>query len=101
MMAYLVSMIAGVWLCVLLVLYVLWDTLVVLLFSIRAVIELATLAVTILLAMSSASVRQLSNSPDKAVRGVAKYEFRKAGFKFQRDLLDTLMTPRLLCEIKQ
>lgn len=100
-MTYVVSMVAGVWLCVLLVLYALWDTLVVLLFSIRAVIELATLVVTILLATSSASVRQLSNSPDKTVWGVAKYEFRKAGFKFQRDLLDTLMTPRLLQEIKQ
>ena len=100
-MTYVVSMVAGLWLCVLLVLYALWDTLVVLLFSIRAGIELATLVVTILLAASSASVRQLSNSPDTPVCGVAKYEFRKAGFIFQRDLLATLMTPRLLQEIKQ
>lgn len=100
-MTYVVSMVAGLWLCVLLVLCTLWDTLVVLLFSIRAVIELATLVVTILLAASSASVRQLLNSPDKTVWGVAKYEFRKVGFKFQRDLLDTLITPRLLQEIKQ
>lgn len=100
-MTYVASMVAGLWLCALLVLYALWDTLVVLLFSIRAIIELATLVVTILLAASSTSVRQLSNSPDKTVWGVAKYEFRKAGFKFQRDLLDTLMTPRFLQEIKQ
>lgn len=100
-MTYVVSMVAGLWLCVLLVLYALWDTLVVLLFSIRAGIELATLVVTILLAASSASVRHLSNSPDTTVCGVAKYEFRKAGFIFQRDLLATLMTPRLLQEIKQ
>lgn len=100
-MTYVVSMVAGLWLCVLLVLYALWDTLVVLLFSIRAVIELATLVVTILLAATDVSLRQLSNSPDTTVWGVAKYEFHKAGFMFQRDLLATLMTPRLLQEIKQ
>ena len=100
-MAYIVSMIAGVWICALLVLYALWDLLAVLLFSIRAVIELATLVVTILLATPDAALRQLSNSPDKSVWGVAKYEFHKACFTFQRDLLDTLMTPRLLQEIKQ
>lgn len=100
-MAYLVSMLASVWLCVLLVLYALWDTLVVLLFSIRAVIELATLVVTILLATTDVSLRRMSNTSDPTVWGVAKYEFRKAGFMFRRDLLATLMTPRLLQEIKQ
>lgn len=98
-MTYVVSMVAGLWLCVLLVLYALWDTLVVLLFSIRAVIELATLVVTILLAASSASVRQLSNSPDKTVWGVAKYEYRKMIGILHRDLWATLMTPKLVMEL--
>ena len=100
-MMYLVSMIAGVWICVLLVLYSLWDTLVVLLFGIRAVIELATLVVAVLLAATDVSLRQLSNNHDTTVWGVAKYEFRKTGIMFKRDLLATLMTPRLLQEIKQ
>lgn len=100
-MMYLVSMIAGVWLCVLLVLYSLWDTLVVLLFGIRAVIELATLVVSILLAATDVSLRQLSNNHDTTLWGVAKYEFRKTGILFKRDLLATLMTPRRLQEIKQ
>jgi hypothetical protein len=98
---YLVSMIAGVWMCVLLILFSLWDTLVVLLFSIRAVIELATLVVAILLAATDVSLRQLSNSHDTTVWGVAKYEFRKAGILFKGDLLATLVTHRLLKEIKQ
>lgn len=100
-MMYLVSMIAGVWMCVLLVLYSLWDTLVVLLFSIRAIIELATLVVAILLAATDVSLRQLSNNHDTTLWGVAKWEFRKTGILFKRDLLATLMTPRLLQEIKQ
>lgn len=100
-MIYLVSMIAGVWMCVLLVLYSLWDTLVVLLFGIRAVIELATLVVAILLAATDVSLRQLSNNHDTTLWGVAKWEFRKTGILFKRDLLATLMTPRLLQEIKQ
>lgn len=100
-MMYLVSMIAGVWMCVLLVLYSLWDTLVVLLFGIRAVIELATLVVAVLLAAADVSLRQLSNNHDTTVWGVAKYEFRKTGIMFKCDLLATLMTPRLLQEIKQ
>lgn len=100
-MVYLVSMIAGVWMCVLLVLYSLWDTLVVLLFSIRAIIELATLVVAILLAATDVSLRQLSNNHDTTLWGVAKWEFRKTGILFKRDLLATLMTPRLLQEIKQ
>lgn len=85
----------------LLVLYSLWDTLVVLLFGIRAVIELAMLVVSILLAATYVSLRQLSNNHDTTVWGVAKYEFRKTGILFKRDLLSTLMTPRLLQEIKQ
>lgn len=100
-MAYIVSMIAGMWICVLLVLYSLWDTLVVLLFGIRAIIELATLVVAILLAATDVSLRQLSNNHDTTLWGVAKYEFRKTGILFKRDLLATLMTPRLLQEIKQ
>lgn len=100
-MLYLVSMIAGGWMCVLLVLYSLWDTLVVLLFGIRAIIELATLVVAILLAATDVSLRQLSNNHDTTVWGVAKYAFRKTGILFKRDLLATLMTPRLLQEIKQ
>lgn len=100
-MMYLVSMIAGAWLCVLLVLYSLWDTLVVLLFGIRAVIELATLVVAILLAATDVSLRQLPNNHDTTVWGVAKWEFRKTGILFKRDLLATLMTPRLLQELKQ
>lgn len=98
---YLVSMIAGAWMCVRLVLYSLWDTLVVLLFGIRAIIELATLVVAILLAATDVSLRQLSNNHDTTVWGVAKYEFRKTSIMFKRDLLATLMTPRLLQEIKQ
>ena len=100
-MMYLVSMIAGAWMCVRLVLYSLWDTLVVLLFGIRAIIELATLVVAILLAATDVSLRQLSNNHDTTVWGVAKYEFRKTSIMFKRDLLATLMTPRLLQEIKQ
>lgn len=100
-MMHLVSMIAGVWMCVLLVLYSLWDTLVVLLFGICAVIELATLVVAVLLAATDVSLRQLSNNHDTTVWGVAKYEFRETGIMFKRDLLATLMTPRLLQEIKQ
>ena len=100
-MTYLVSMIAGVWICVLLVLYSLWDTLVVLLFGIRAVIELATLVVAILLAATDVSLRQLSNNHDTTLWGVAKWEFRKTGIRFKRDLLATLMTHRFLQEIKQ
>lgn len=100
-MAYIVSMIAGMWMCVLLVLYSLWDTLVVLLFGIRAIIELATLVVAILLAATDVSLRQLSNNHDTTLWGVAKWEFRKTGILFKRDLLATLMTPRLLQEIKQ
>jgi hypothetical protein len=100
-MMYLVSMIAGGWMCVLLVLYSLWDTLVVLLFGIRAVIELATLVVAILLAATDVSLRQLSNNHDTTLWGVAKWEFRKTGILLKRDLLATLMTPRLLQEIKQ
>lgn len=100
-MMYLVSMIAGVWMCVLLVLYSLWDTLVVLLFGIRAVIELATLVVAILLAATDVSLRQLSNNHDTTLWGVAKYEYRKLIGILRRDLWDTLMTPRLLQEIKQ
>lgn len=98
-MMYLVSMIAGVWMCVLLVLYSLWDTLVVLLFGIRAVIELATLVVAVLLAATDVSLRQLSNNHDTTVWGVAKYEFRKTGIMFKRDLLAILMTPRLVMEL--
>lgn len=100
-MMYLVSMIAGVWICVLLVLYSLWDTLVVLLFGIRAIIELATLVVSILLAATDVSLRQLSNNHDTTLWGVAKWEFRKTVIRFKRDLLATLMTPKLLQEIKQ
>ena len=100
-MAYIVSMIAGGWMCVLLVLYSLWDTLVVLLFGIRAIIELATLVVAILLAATDVSLRQLSNNHDTTLWGVAKWEFRKTGILFKHDLLATLMTPRLLQEIKQ
>lgn len=100
-MMYLVSMIAGVWMCVLLVLYSLWDTLVVLLFGIRAVIELATLVVAVLLAATDVSLRQLSNNHDTTLWGVAKYEYRKLIGILRRDLWDTLMTPRLLQEIKQ
>lgn len=100
-MMYLVSMIDGVWMCVLLVLYSLWDTLVVLLFGIRAVIELATLVGAILLAATAVSMRQLSNNHDTTLWGVAKYEFRKTGTLFKCDLWATLMTPRLLQEIKQ
>lgn len=100
-MMYLVSMTAGMWMCVLLVLYSLWDTLVVLLFGIRAVIELATLVVAILLAATDVSLRQLSNNHDTTLWGVAKYEYRKLIGILRRDLWATLMTPRLLQEIKQ
>lgn len=100
-MAYIVSIIAGVWICVLLVLYSLWDMLVVLLFGIRAIIELATLVVAVLLAATDVSLRQLSNNHDTTLWGVAKWEFRKTGILFKRDLLATLMTHRILQALKQ
>lgn len=100
-MSYIVAPIAYLCLIALLVAYSVWDGLVLLLFALRALIEVCVLVVSVLLASTDVSLRRMSNSPDTTVCGVAKYEFRKAGFIFQRDLLATLMTPRLLQEIKQ
>ena len=99
MMAYIVAPIAYLCLIALLVAYFVWDGLVLLLFALRACIEVVVLLVSVMLASTDVSLRQLSNNHDTTVWGVAKYEFRKTGIMFKRDLLATLMTPRLVMEL--
>lgn len=98
-MSYLVSFIAYACLLFLLVAYAVWDTLVVLLFALRALIELCVLVVSVLLASTDVSLRRMSNATDPTVWGVAKYETRKMVDTIRRDLYATLMTPKLISEM--
>ena len=99
MMAYIVAPIAYACLCFLLAAYAVWDTLVVLLFLLRACIEVVALLVSVLLASTDVSLRRMSNNADHTVWGVAKYEYRKMVGTLRRDLLATLMTPKLVMEL--
>lgn len=101
MMAYIVAPIAYLCLIALLVVYFVWDGLVILLFALRAVVELLMVGVSVMLASTDVSLRRMSNTSDHTVWGVAKYEYRKMVGILRRDLLATLMTTRLLQEIKQ
>lgn len=98
-MSYLVSFIAYACLLVLLVAYAVWDALVVLLFVLRACIEVVVVLVSILLASTDVSLRRMSNTTDPTVWGVAKYETRKMVATLRRDLYATLMTPKLISEM--
>lgn len=98
-MAYIVSTIAYACLLFLLVAYAVWDTLVVLLFILRACVELVGVGVSVLLASTDVSLRRMSNTSDPTVWGVAKYETRKMVSILRRDLLATLMTPKLVMEL--
>lgn len=98
-MAYIVSTIAYACLLFLLVAYAVWDTLVVLLFILRALIEVCVLVVSVLLASTDVSLRRMSNNADHTVWGVAKYEYRKMVDTLRRDLWATLMTPKLISEM--
>lgn len=98
-MSYLVSFIAYACLLLLLVAYAVWDTLVVLLFALRACVELVGVVVSVLLASTDVSLRRMTNTSDPTVWGVAKYEYRKMIGILRRDLLATLMTPRLVMEL--
>ena len=82
MMAYIVAPIAYLCLIALLVAYSVWDGLVLL-----------------LLASTDVSLRRMSNTSDPTVWGVAKYEYRKMVGILRRDLLYTLMTPKLIMEL--
>ena len=98
-MAYIVSTIAYACLLFLLVAYAVWDTLVVLLFILRACVELVGVGVSILLASTDVSLRRMANASDPTVWGVAKYEYRKMVDILRRDLWATLMTPKLVMEL--
>ena len=98
-MSYLVSFIAYACLLFLLVAYAVWDTLVVLLFALRALIELCVLVVSVMLATTDVSLRRMSNTSDPTVWGVAKYEYRKMIGILRRDLWATLMTPKLVMDL--
>lgn len=95
-MAYIVSTIAYACLLFLLVSYVVWDGLVLLLFALRALIELCVLVVSVMLASTDVSLRRMSNTSDPTVWGVTKYEYRKMVDILRRDLWATLMTPKLI-----
>lgn len=99
MMAYIVAPIAYLCLIALLVAYSVWDGLVLLLFALRALIELCVLVVSVMLASTDVSLRRMSNTSDPTVWGVAKYEYRKMVGILRRDLLATLMTPKLFMEL--
>ncbi|MBF1762558.1 MAG: hypothetical protein HXP18_01290 [Veillonella sp.] len=99
MMAYIVSTIAYACLLFLLVAYAVWDGLVLLLFALRALIEVCVLVVSVLLASTDVSLRRMSNTSDPTVWGVAKYEYHKMVDILRRDLLATLMTPKLISEM--
>lgn len=98
-MVYIVSTIAYACLLFLLVAYAVWDGLVLLLFALRALIEVCVLVVSVLLAATDVSLRRMSNNADHTVWGVAKYEYRKMVGILRRDLLATLMTPKLVMEL--
>ena len=98
-MAYIVSTIAYAGLLFLLVAYAVWDGLVLLLFALRALIELCVLVVSVLLASTDVSLRRMANNHDHTVWGVAKYEYRKMVDTLRRDLWATLMTPKLVMEL--
>lgn len=98
-MTYLVSFIAYACLLFLLVAYAVWDTLVVLLFVLRACIELVGVVVSVLLASTDVSLRRMSNTTDPTVWGVTKCATRKMVDTLRRDLWDTLMTPKLISEM--
>lgn len=100
-MSYLVSFIAYACLLFLLVSYAVWDTLVVLLFILRACVELVGVVVSVLLASTDVSLRRMSNSYDHTVWGVAKHEAGKMVDTLRRDLWATLMTPKLISEMTQ
>lgn len=95
----LVAYVAYACLLFLLVAYAAWDTLVVLLFILRACVELVGVGVSILLASTDVSLRRMSNATDPTVWGFAKYETRKAVATLRRDLWATLMTPKLISEM--
>jgi hypothetical protein len=99
MMAYIVSTIAYACLLFLLVAYAVWDGLVLLLFALRALIEVCVLVVSVLLASTDVSLRRMANTSDPTVWGVAKYEYRKMVDTLRRDLWATLMTPKLVMEL--
>lgn len=80
--------------------YALWDVAVVLLFIPRAVFELGMLFFALLLAADK-SFRSLSDSADPTVWGVTKHETRVVIGFLRRDLLATLMTPKLLRELSR
>ena len=98
-MSYLVSTIAYACLLFLLVAYAAWDTLVVLLFVLRACVELVGVVVSVLLASTDVSLRRMSNATDPTVWGVAKHETGKMVDTLRRDLWATLMTPKLISEM--
>lgn len=98
-MAYIVASIAYLCLLALLVAYSVWDGLVLLLFALRALIEVCVLVVSVLLASTDVSLRRMANTSDPTVWGVAKYETRKMVSILRRDLLATLMTPKLVMEL--
>lgn len=98
-MVYIVSTIAYACLLFLLVAYFVWDGLVLLLFAIRALIEVCVLIVSVLLASTDVSLRRMSNNAYHTVWGVAKYEYRKLIGILRRDLWATIMTPKLIMEL--
>lgn len=98
-MTYLISFIAYACLLFLLVAYAMWDTLVVLLFVLRACIELVGVVVSVLLASTDVSLRRMSNATNPTVWGVAKCETSKMVDTLRRDLWTTLMTPKLISEM--
>lgn len=98
-MAYIVAPIAYLCLIALLVAYSVWDGLVLLLFALRALIELCVLVVSVMLASTDVSLRRMSNASDPTVWSVAKYEYRKMVATIRRDLWATLMTPKLISEM--
>lgn len=98
-MVYIVVPIAYLCLIALLVAYSVWDGLVLLLFALRAIIELFMVGVSVMLASTDVSLRRMSNTSDPTVWGVAKYEFRKMVGILRRDLRATLMTHKLVMEL--
>lgn len=95
----LVAYVAYACLLVLLAAYAVWDTLVVLLFILRACVELVGVGVSVLLASTDVSLRRMSNTTDPTVWGVAKHETGKMVDTLRRDLWATLMTPKLISEM--
>lgn len=98
-MSYIVAYIAYACLLVLLLLYAVWDALVVLLFALRSCIEVVVLLVSVLLSSTDASLRCMPNTTDATVWSVTKYEARKMVTTLRRDLWATLMTPKFIQEM--